>query len=201
MACRVDSSTPVTFNCDRGTAMFRPCHRMITSMSLLHASSGARRRASTDSPLRSRVGSDALCLKRELHIFFKIVVPAHGLLFGPIGIHDDLLMDAVLPGWITFRLCHCLRLKQFTDTGEAEQFLYAHHRAFQIELLFIKILLRFGLQVRLLRGEIFRTFQVIEIIADLPGCKQSPDFVGTSAANRGSRSAACRKEKSFSPIR
>jgi hypothetical protein len=62
-----------------------------------------------------------------------------------------------------------LRLKQFTDAGEAEQFLSAYHGVFQPELVFIKVFLRFGFQVRL--SEIFRMFQAIEIVANLFGCK------------------------------
>jgi hypothetical protein len=45
---------------------------------------------------------------------------------------------------------------------------------------------------------------VIEIIADLPGCKQSPDFVDEGrhlGSEQGIALGACRKEKSFSPIR
>jgi hypothetical protein len=40
---------------------------------------------------------------------------------------------------------------------------------FQRELLFIKVLLRFGLQIRLMRSEIHRMFQAIEIVPNLSG--------------------------------
>jgi len=36
-------------------------------------------------------------------LIFEIVVPAHGLLLGPIGIHDDFLMDARLADGIAAR--------------------------------------------------------------------------------------------------
>ena len=58
---------------------------------------------STDSPLSQRrdyFGSDAFCLEREADLVFQIVVPAHGLFLGPIGIHDDFLVDALLPDGI-----------------------------------------------------------------------------------------------------
>jgi hypothetical protein len=66
-------------------------------------------------------GSDALCLEREADLIFQMVGQAHGLLLGPIGIHDDFLVDALLMDGIAFRFCYgSLRLKELTDTGEAQ---------------------------------------------------------------------------------
>jgi hypothetical protein len=36
-------------------------------------------------------------LEREPELFLEIVVPSHGLFFRTVGIHDDLLVDAVFP--------------------------------------------------------------------------------------------------------
>ena len=80
---------------------------------------------------RDCFGSDAFCLEREVDLIFQIVVPAHGLFLGPIGIHDDFLVDAFLPNGIAFALCHgSLCLKELTDTGEAQQLFCAHHWVF-----------------------------------------------------------------------
>ena len=89
--------------------MVRPCHRICTSMSSEHVSSGAMPRTSTDSPFRS--GEFALeamhfAWNGKLDLIFQIVVPAHGLLLGPIGIHDDFLVDALLSDGIALRFCH-----------------------------------------------------------------------------------------------
>ena len=49
-----------------------------------------------------------LCLEREADLIFQIVVPAHGLFLGSIGIHDDFLVDTLLPDGIAFGLAMAL---------------------------------------------------------------------------------------------
>src|ERR1035438_3310967 len=69
-----------------------------------------------------------------------------------------------------------LCLKKLTDTGEPEQFLRAHYGVFQPDFLFFEVFVGFWFKVNLLRSEISGSFQVIEIVTDLQGCKQPPDF-------------------------
>jgi hypothetical protein len=70
-------------------------------------------------------------MEREVDLLFEMVVPAHGLLLGPIGIHDDFLVDAFLSDGIALWFCHgSLRLKKLTDTGEAQQLFRSHHWVF-----------------------------------------------------------------------
>jgi hypothetical protein len=67
-------------------------------------------------------------------------------------------------------------LKKLSDTGEAEQFLRPHYGVFQPDFLFFKVFVGFWFKVNLLRSEISGAFQVIEIVTDLLGCKQTSDF-------------------------
>src|SRR5664280_1783675 len=89
--------------------MFRPCHRISTSMSLEHVSFRCQtQNVDRFAPSQGRdyFGNDTLCLEREADLIFQIVVQAHGLLLGPIGIYDDFLVDALLADVITLRFCH-----------------------------------------------------------------------------------------------
>ena len=63
-----------------------------------------------------------------------------------------------------------------TDTGEAQQLFRTHYGVFQPGFLFFKVFVGFWFKVNLLRSEISGSFQVIEIVVDLLGCKQPPDF-------------------------
>jgi hypothetical protein len=45
---------------------------------------------------RNYFDSDALGLKRESDVVVEVAMPSHDLLFRPIGIGDDFVMDAVL---------------------------------------------------------------------------------------------------------
>ena len=63
-----------------------------------------------------------------------------------------------------------------TDTGEAQQLFRTHYGVFQPDFLFFKVFVGFWFKVNLLRSEIPGSFQVIEIVTDLLGCKQSLDF-------------------------
>ncbi len=80
--------------------MFRPCHRISTSMS---RGTGVFRRHASDfevSPFLSgetTLASDALGLEGKTDLAVEIVIPAHRLLFRPVGVHDSLLVDAVFP--------------------------------------------------------------------------------------------------------
>src|SRR5258708_7314503 len=66
--------------------------------------------------------------------------------------------------------------KRLTDAGEPEQFLRAHYGVFQPDFLFFEVFVGFWFKVNLLRSEISGSFQEIEIVTDLQGCKQPPDF-------------------------
>ena len=70
-----------------------------------------------------------------------------------------------------------LYLKKLAGTGEPEQFLRAHYRAFQPLFLLFKVFVGVWFKVNVLRGKIFCSFQVIEIVVDLLGCKQPSDFI------------------------
>jgi hypothetical protein len=78
--------------------------------------------------------------------------------------------------------CECLAghdflcLKMLTEPAEPEQFLRTRYGVIQPDFLFFKVLVGFWFKVNLLRSEISHTFEVIEIVADLLGCKQLPDF-------------------------
>jgi hypothetical protein len=93
-----------------------------------------------------------------------------------------------------------------TDTGEAQQLFRSHHWVFEpgfvVRVVEFVQIVHFEIRVR--RSEIFCIFQAIKIVADLSAVKSRRISLiksGTSAAKRGSRSAAHRKVKSFSPIR
>ncbi len=53
---------------------------------------------------RNHLGHDALGLEWESNFLLQVVVPAHGLLFRSIGIHDNFVLDAVLSNWISLGL-------------------------------------------------------------------------------------------------
>ena len=67
-------------------------------------------------------------------------------------------------------------LKELTDTGEAQQLFRSHYGVFQPGFLVFKVFVGFWFKVNVLRCEISCSFQVIEIVADLLGCKKPPDF-------------------------
>jgi len=80
---------------------------------------------------RDDFGSDALGLKRESDFVIKVAIPPHDLLFRPIGVCDDVVVDSVLPGfaWYALRLlcCWCLGYvaRRISRLGPAQ----AHLRA------------------------------------------------------------------------
>src|SRR5262249_10136196 len=49
-----------------------------------------------DTQRRDGPFGDAAGLKREVHGAFEVVIPAHRLFFGPVGVDDDLHLDPVL---------------------------------------------------------------------------------------------------------
>jgi hypothetical protein len=60
---------------------------------------------------------------------------------GPVGIHDDFLVNALLTDGIPLRSCHgSLRLKKLTDTREAQQFFCAHHWVVEPMLVFVRVI-------------------------------------------------------------
>jgi len=69
-----------------------------------------------------------------------------------------------------------LRLKKLADTGEPEQFFRSHYGIFEPDFLFPKVFVGFWFKVNVLRSQISCTFELIEIVTDLLGCKQPPDF-------------------------
>ena len=79
-------------------------------MSLAHASS----LAPGDALRRSLLSAVAKSLwerctwrgKETSDFVFEIVIPAHGLLFRPIGVHDGLVVDAVFPDRVFLRFFH-----------------------------------------------------------------------------------------------
>jgi hypothetical protein len=64
-----------------------------------------------------------------------------------------------------------LYLKKLAGTGEPEQFLRAHYGVFQPVFLLFKVFVGFRFRVNVLRSQISCSFQVIEIVVDLLGCK------------------------------
>jgi hypothetical protein len=52
---------------------------------------------------RDDFGSDALGMERESDFVIEIVIPAHRLLFRPVGVHDGLAVDAVFPERVFLR--------------------------------------------------------------------------------------------------
>src|SRR5271166_2883092 len=102
-----------------------------------------------------------------------------------------------------------LRLKELTDTCEAEQLFRTHHRIFEprLGLVFVRVIEFIQIvhfEIRVQGSEILCLLQAIKIIADTSAAKSrriSLMKFGTSAAKRGFCSAALRKEKSFSPMR
>ena len=79
-------------------------------MSLAQASSGAMARTSTVSPFeegRNHLGRDTLGLERESDFALQVAMPAHGLLFRSISVHDNFILDSVLAEGISFALRHC----------------------------------------------------------------------------------------------
>lgn len=81
-----------------GTASFRPCQRTMTSMSVVHASSGSMRTISTSSPfLSGNVIFEAVHMARKgkAEFTFQVVVPAHRLLFRPVCIDNGFFVNAV----------------------------------------------------------------------------------------------------------
>jgi hypothetical protein len=66
-----------------------------------------------------------------------------------------------------------------TDTGEAQQLFRTHYGVFQSDFFFFKVFFGFWFKFNLLRSEISGSFQVIEIVTDLLGCKQPLDFSPT----------------------
>lgn len=108
------------FNCESGTATVRPCHQISTSMSPQARVFGRRspdfdRFASTQR--RGYSGGDTLCLEREADLIFQILVPAHGLFLGSIGIDDDFLVDMLLPDGIAFGFCRGFRVHVRVQTS------------------------------------------------------------------------------------
>ena len=87
-------------------------------------------------------------------------------------------------------------LKKYPDTGEPEQFLRAHYRVFQPGFRFFKVFVGFRFKVNLLGSEISGSFRVIEIVTDLLGSKQSPDFTD-EGINGLIKSAASFPEQPF----
>ena len=55
---------------------------------------------------RDDFGSDAFGLEGESDFVIEIVIPAHRLLFRPVGVHDGLVVDAVFPDRIFLRFFH-----------------------------------------------------------------------------------------------
>lgn len=97
MASRVDSCPSMAVSWESGTATLRPCQRIHANMSWAQESSGARPRTSIVSPLRSGgdcFDGDAPGREGKLNFVFQVVIPAEGLFFWPIGVHDGLVVDA-----------------------------------------------------------------------------------------------------------
>src|ERR1035437_1162647 len=115
-------------------------------------------------------------MERELDLFLKIVVPPHGLFFRPIGIHDDFLGDAILPVVISSRFGHFPIPEEARGHGRTGAVPPRPLRVFQPVFLLFKIFVGFWFKVNVLRRQISCSFQVIEIVVDLLGCKQPPDF-------------------------
>jgi len=69
-----------------------------------------------------------------------------------------------------------LCLKKLADTGEPEQFFRSHYVIFEPDFLFLKVFVGFWFKVNVLRSQISCTFELIEIVTDLLGSKQLPDF-------------------------
>ena len=55
---------------------------------------------------RDDFGSDALGLEGESDFVIEIVIPAHRLLFRPVGVHDGLVMDAIFPDRVFLQFFH-----------------------------------------------------------------------------------------------
>src|SRR5271170_6957461 len=111
MASAVDSSGSMAASWERGTAILRPCQRISTSMSAGQTSSGAIPRyfdSVSFAERRDDFGSDALGLEGESDFVIEIVIPAHRLLFRPVGVHDGLVVDAVFPDRVLLRFLHGL---------------------------------------------------------------------------------------------
>src|ERR1019366_4355344 len=70
-----------------------------------------------------------------------------------------------------------LYLKKLAGTGEPEQFLRAHYGVLQPVFLLFKVFVGFWFKANVLRSQISCSFQVIEIVVDLLGCKQPSDFI------------------------
>src|SRR5271157_3329112 len=108
MASAVDSSASTAASRERGTARFRPCQLISTSVT------GAgflwREAPNFDrlpfSERRDYFGSDAPRLKRKSYSVFQVVIPTHGPLFRPISIHHSLVFDALLPDGIFLGFRH-----------------------------------------------------------------------------------------------
>src|SRR5215203_222384 len=88
------------FSCTKGTARVRRSQGIRTNISCWHSASGAIPTTSTSSPTRSGEmlrSAVHVATKGEVQLVLEGVVPAHGLLFGTIGVDDDLHGDALFP--------------------------------------------------------------------------------------------------------
>ena len=56
---------------------------------------------------RNHHGRDTLGLERESDFVVQVAMPAHGLLFRSISVHDNFILDSVLAEGISFALRHC----------------------------------------------------------------------------------------------